>query len=196
MSSEVFNKREKLAPPPFITVPVEDEGTRRKTFDAWSTLKKCNCVLEEKTTTFASEGELLRGFITRKGTQLRLEKALMLSRRILTLVLRWKSNTCWDDFTKFGNVFNDTFTHNNNGKKQKAKELKKDPKKRPSTKMKKTVEEMEEHVKGNNNGKMKEAIRLPSRQWSNWVIYLTLRDLLLLSKVNVCFCCFIGYTLS
>lgn len=122
--------------------------------------------MEEKALIFSSEGELLKAFVVRKGTQLRLEKALMLTRRILTLYLRWKANGCWDDFRKFKNSFESD-----------------DAQVKPKKKVKKQQTEQKKDDDGV-KGKMQE-IRLPSRQWANWVTYLTLRDLLLLSKVNV-----------
>ncbi|ODN00726.1 hypothetical protein Ocin01_05948 [Orchesella cincta] len=148
-------------PPPFVTVSVEDKESRRRIFQTWSKLSKSS--LDEKTSTFSSEGELLQAFILRKGTQLRLEKAMMLSRRILTLVSRWKANACWGDFCKFKDAFESD-----------------DAKLKPSKKSGKRQAKKSDHVKG---GSMQE-IHLPSRQWANWVLYLILRDLLLLSKIK------------
>jgi len=122
--------------------------------------------VDEKTSTFSSEGELLQAFILRKGTQLRLEKAMMLSRRILTLVSRWKSNACWADFCKFKDAFE-------------SDEAKLKPKKKKG----KGQGTKSDHVKGS----MQE-IHLPSRQWANWALYLILRDILILSKVCT-LCC-------
>ncbi|CAL8095394.1 unnamed protein product [Orchesella dallaii] len=160
MSAKVFNKLDKLVPPPFVTVSVEDKDVRKRIFQAWSKLSKYS--LDEKTSTFRSEGELLHAYILRKGTQLRLEKAMMLSRRILTLVSRWKSNACWGDFCKFKDAFESD-----------------DAKLKPTKKKEKRQGKKSDHVKGS----MQE-IHLPSRQWANWVLYLILRDLLLLSKIK------------
>jgi hypothetical protein len=122
--------------------------------------------LEEQSEILKSETELLTGFITRKGTQLRLEKALMLSNRIQKLGKRWLTNKWLQEFKSFDDglqlsLYDKTMTKK---KTQKGK------------KRKKLVQEEDDEETG---------IRLPSRQWANWIRYLTLRDCLILAKVSI-----------
>ena len=99
----------------------------------------------------ALESNVLTGYIERKGTQLRLEKALMFTKQIQKVLLRWKSNDFYAQLMQFqksiGN-FDMTTGYLLSSKSNVSKE------------------------------------RLPSSQWTRWVIYLALRDAALLAKVS------------
>jgi len=110
---------------------------------------KANSDVEHLSNLLFKEVTLLSGFIERKGTQLRLEKAMLLTVQVFKIASRWKDNEFFKHFLQFDETLNPLRT---NSSKKKVN--------------------IEDHI------------RLPSRQWTNWIIYLCLREICLLAKVN------------
>ena len=100
----------------------------------------------------ALESNVLTASIERKGTQLRLEKALMFTKQIQKVLLRWKSNEFLTQLLQFQKSIGN-------------------------------FDMKTGYLLSSKSNVSKE--RLPSLQWTRWVMYLALRDAALLAKVSL-----------
>ncbi|CAG7729615.1 unnamed protein product [Allacma fusca] len=143
------NTLQKLPPPSFVTTVVKNEDKR-------VLIQKWSCVITKSRYKLlkgliVTEVNHLTGYVERKGTQLRLEKALMLTKQIQKIVQRWKINEFHAQFLQ----------------------------------LQRSVGDFDENSGYLRETKNKAKERLPSTQWVNWVIYLTLRDAALLAKISI-----------
>jgi hypothetical protein len=112
----------------------------------------------------------------------------MLTNRIYKLGTRWTSNRLGYEYTLFDDGVQLSLVENKKKKssstKSKSTESKPEGGQRKKKRKVDAEDDDDEDVGGGGGGISREGIRLPSRQWANWIIYLTLRDTLILAKVR------------